>query len=91
SRQYSISQQVIHAVDTHGHSTASPEVALASTDAEKKLETTAQEDQASMNFLLTQDEDEWDVSAAATCIGRVAACVGDAIDMPAIHFIEGSI
>ncbi|CAD6944523.1 unnamed protein product [Tilletia controversa] len=44
-----------------------------------------------MNFLLTQDEDEWDVSAAATCIGRVAACVGDAIDMPAIHFIEGSI
>ncbi|KAE8217151.1 hypothetical protein CF319_g8695 [Tilletia indica] len=44
-----------------------------------------------MNLLLTQDEDEWDVSAAATCIGRMAACVGDAIDMPAIHFIEGSI
>ncbi|CAD6957909.1 unnamed protein product [Tilletia caries] len=61
------------------------------TDAEKKLETKAQEDQASMNLLLTQDEDEWDVSAAATCIGRITACVGDAIDMPAIHFIEGSM
>ncbi|KAE8219785.1 hypothetical protein CF319_g6586 [Tilletia indica] len=44
-----------------------------------------------MNLLLTQDEDEWDVSAAATCIGRMAVGVGDAIDMPAIHFIEGSI
>ncbi|KAK0534203.1 karyopherin Kap95 [Tilletia horrida] len=46
-----------------------------------------------MNLLLTQDEDadedEWDVSkAAATCIGRLAACVGDAIVMPAIPFIE---
>ncbi|KAE8217643.1 hypothetical protein CF319_g8317 [Tilletia indica] len=49
-----------------------------------------------MNLLLTQDEDadedEWDVSkAAATCIGRMAACVGDAIVMPAIPFIEGGI
>ncbi|KAE8244488.1 hypothetical protein A4X13_0g6562 [Tilletia indica] len=49
-----------------------------------------------MNLLLTPnqnaDDDEWEVfKAAATCIGRMAACVGDATIMPAIPFMEGGI